>query len=132
MGEGAQPSRLAPSFNTGLGGQCRVLPVSLWVGSVVYEGWSDGGVTSRGNSSPYHPSLLLNCFQESSWRLQGQSFSTADRASGTGAQGQERECGEHCFRDTPLFSLSHTEGRRARVFTSSEFQVIIVRMLLEI
>lgn len=48
-----------------------------------------------------------------------------------GPKDSRESVGEHCLRDTLSFSLSHTEGRCARVFTS-EFQVIVVRMLLEI
>ncbi|KAM5270892.1 receptor-type tyrosine-protein phosphatase-like N isoform 2-T2 [Hipposideros larvatus] len=88
VGEGAQPSCQAPSFTTGLGGQCRILPVALWVSRVVDESWSGGGVTSLGDSSPCHPSLPHNCFQASPRRLQAQSFSTADRDNCTGLEGQ--------------------------------------------
>lgn len=59
LGEGAQHRRLASSFLTRLGGQCKVLPVALRVGRVDDEGWNGGEVKSRGDSSPCHPSSPL-------------------------------------------------------------------------
>lgn len=93
-------------------------------------GASGGGVRSRGDSLPCHPSLPITASRQA---LHGSGL----QHRGQRQQPQATESGDMWGaalpqKVTPPFSLSHTEGRCARVFTASESRAIIVRMLLEI